>query len=131
MATTNIKDPSQETKIDLTETGISSFLEYGQAARFLLKNSALQDSLQKTAKNFLAVDKTVDATNSVINKLASLTTELQGHSNQIAACLEVLPRISSSLEDCHNIARAKTIHSSPISDNYTLRSRLKEDEISN
>ena len=36
-------DPSQETKQELKGVGISCLMEFGQAARFLLRNSALQD----------------------------------------------------------------------------------------
>jgi len=120
------RDPSQDTKVDLTEAGIACLLEFGQAARFLLKNSDLQDNLQKTARNFVQCDKTIETTYAMMAKLSDLTSELKEHSGQIAACLETLPKISSSLEECHAIARGRKSNS--LSDNYTIKSRPLADE---
>jgi len=52
---------------------------------------------------------------------------LPSSSGQIAACLETLPKISSSLEECHAIARGRKVNS--LSDNYTIKSRILADEV--
>jgi len=94
-------DPSLETKQELKENGITCLSEFGQAARFLLHHSGSQENLHRTARNFVAQDKTIDSTGNVVTKLQLLLSELEVKTDRTFSCFENVSKVVTRLQECN------------------------------
>jgi len=107
--------PSLESKEELKENGITCLSEFGQAARFLLRHSGSQENLQRTARNFVAQDKTIDSTGNVITKLQLLLSELEVKTDRTFSCFENVSKVLTRIQECNAMVmpRAQSVSALP------------------
>jgi hypothetical protein len=60
-----VKDLSEAIKEELRDKAVSMFMDFGQATRFVVRNSSSSENLKKAAKNFAACEPSVNASNEV------------------------------------------------------------------
>jgi len=108
-------DPSLDMKRELTERGISCLLDYGQASRFLVRNSGLHENLTKAAKNFASLESTINSTGEMIAQMGDIMADLKAQSERIEISVQQIPSLYDGLSACHDIIKIRAKDNQPLS----------------